>query len=148
MTMRRLTMQVAEYFSAVERIKDLKAEITAINASDKQGDLAMLETELDELQQQNAVLADTVERIIEKQIRETLSQEGIFNPADKYLRLKVGFPPINFKLGQPPHLFVISPRDKIESMREIPLKQDISLEIIENVEAGVDELGVSSLIVE
>jgi len=141
------THKVTEYFSSVEQIRTLKAEIEAINAGRKQGDLASLETELNKLQRQKMALEGTVERVIERQIRETLSQQGIFNPIDKYIKLKVGFPPLNFKLEKPPHLLVLSPRDKIESMREIVLLQDISLPEMENIEAEVDELGVSSLVV-
>ncbi|GAI18814.1 unnamed protein product, partial [marine sediment metagenome] len=100
------------------------------------------------LQDQKAALQDTVERIIERQIRETLAQQGIFNPIDKYTRLEVGFPPLNFKLDKPPYLLVISPRDKIESMREISLLPSLNLEEIEDIEARVDKLGVSSLVVE
>ena len=138
---------VAEYFSSVERIKSIKSEIETINAGNNQGDLNSLEAEVNRLQQQNLALADTVERTIEKQIRETLSQQGIFNPIDKYIRLKVGFPPVNFKLEKPPHLLVISPRDRIESMKEIILRQRISPKEMESIEAEVDKLDVSSLVV-
>ncbi len=141
-------LRVTEYFSSVERIKTLKAEIETIDAGNKQGDLASLEAELNELQQQKTVLEDSVDRIIEKQIRETLTQQGIFNPIDKYIRLKVSFPPINFKLEKPPHLLVISPRDRIDSIREIALRQNISLEEMEGIETEVDKWSVSSLVVE
>jgi len=135
---------VAEYFSLVERIKALKSGIEAINAGRGQGDLASLETELNMVGEQKTALEGTVERIIAGQIKEILAQHGIFNP----IGLKVHFPPLNFKLERPPHLLVISPRDRIESMREITLKQDIGLEQIEDIEAEVDNLGVSSLVVE
>jgi len=138
---------VTEYFSTVERIRSLRSEVEAINAGSGQGDLAALEAELNKLQEQRTASEDTVERIIEKQIREILAQEGIFHPVDKYIRLKVSFPPLNFKLERPPHLLVISPRDRIESMREITLHPNISLKEMENIEAEVDGLGVSSLVV-
>ena len=93
-------------------------------------------------------LAGTVERIMEKQIGQTLAEQGIFNPIDKYIRLRVGFPPVNFKLEKPPYLLVISPRDRIESIRQVSLQQGISLEEIEDIEARVDQFGVSSLVVE
>jgi len=141
-------VNATEYFSSIEQIKALKSEIEAINAGSKQGDLALLEAELNRLQQQKIALADTVEKVIERQIKDTLAQQGIFNPIDKYIKLKVGFPPVNFKLDKPPHLLVISPRDRIESMREIPLKQGINLEEMESIEAEADKLGVSSLVVE
>ena len=139
---------VTQYFSLAEPIKSLESEIAAINAGNKSGDLASLEAELNRLQQQRMALTDEVKRIIARQIREALAEQGIFHPLDKYIRLKVGFPPLGFKLEQPPHLLVISPRDRIESMREITLQPDLSVEEMESIEEGVDKLGVSSLVVE
>jgi len=141
------TDKVTEYFSYVQQIKTLKSEIEAVRAGNKPGDLSSLETKLTELQQQRAALENLVEGIIKKQIRETLAQQGIFHPVDKYLGFKANFPPINFKLEKPPHLLVVSPRDRIESMREIVLLQEINLEEMDKVEAEVDQLGVSSLVV-
>ena len=138
---------VTEYFSSVERIKTLKSEVKAINTGSGQGDLASIKAELNILQERRTALEDTVEGIIEKQIIEALAQEGIFNPVDEYIRLKVSFPPLNFELEEPPHLLVISPRERIESMREIALQQNISLREIEDIEAEVDKLEVSSLVV-
>jgi len=139
---------VTQYFSLVGQIKTIKSEIEAINTGNRDGDSISLEVELTGLEGQKAALADVVERTIEKQIKVVLAQQGIFNPIDEYLRLKINFPPLNFKLEKPPHLLVISPRAKIESMREILLSPSLSLKEMENIEAKVDELGVSSLVVE
>jgi len=138
---------VTEYFAFVEWIKTLKSEIQSINAGDGQGDSVSLEAELNMLQEQRMALENTVERIIEKQIRDTLAQQGIFNPIDKYIKLQVTFPPVNFKLDKLPYYLVISPRERIETMREILLQPSLSLEEIETIEAKVDKLGVSSLVV-
>ena len=138
---------VIEYFATVEQMKVLGSEIEALKTGNGQGDLASLEAELDLLQEGNEALDTRVERIIEKQIRETLKQLGIFSPIDDLIRLGINFPPVNFTLEQPPHLLVISPRDKIESLREITLRQDISIPEIEDIEAAALELGVSSLVV-
>ncbi|MBA7473940.1 hypothetical protein ES707_09287 [subsurface metagenome] len=135
---------VTEYFSSTERIKTLKSEIEAANAGSGESDLASLEAELNKLQERQIALEGTVERIIEKQIRDTLTQQGIFNPI---IELKVSFPPVNFKLDKLPCLLVISPRERIESMREILLQPSLNLEEIEDIEAKVDELDVSSLVV-
>jgi len=81
-------------------------------------------------------LQDTVEKILENQIKDALIQEHIF-----------GFPPVNLRLTTLPRLLVISPRGRIESMREIMLQPNLSPEQIESIEAQVDKLGVSSLIV-
>jgi len=81
-------------------------------------------------------LEDTVERILEIQIKEILVERDLY-----------GFPPINLRLGTPPRLLVISPRVRIESMREIVLGSSLSLQEIEDIEARADGLGVSSLVV-
>ncbi|GAH25508.1 unnamed protein product, partial [marine sediment metagenome] len=93
------------------------------------------------------MMSTKVERIIASQIKEVLAEQGIFNPVDEHIKLKVNFPPLNFKLEKLPHLLVISPRDRIESMREIALQQNLSLEEMESIEARVDKLCVSSLVV-
>jgi hypothetical protein len=139
--------KVNKYFSNVERRKALESEIEAIKAGNRQGDLTTLEDELDELRQQNSEAVDTVERLLETQIRGELSRQGIFNPLYKYLRWEIGFPPVNFMLASPPHLLVVSPRDRIESIREITLLPEMSVEDMESVEAEIDKLGVSSLVV-
>ena len=135
---------VTEYFSTVEQLKTLEREIQWVNSGTRQGDPALLENELTMLQERKLGLEKTVERIIEKQIKETLAEEEIFNPITS---LKINFPPLNFKLERPPHLLVISPRDSIESIREIILKQDISIDEMEAIEDEADRLGVSSLVV-
>ncbi|MEA2085507.1 MAG: hypothetical protein U9O84_00430, partial [Chloroflexota bacterium] len=126
--------QVRQYFSLVERIKTLGAEIEAVTDSGEDG-LASLEAELGGLERQKAALREVVEAVLAGQIREALSGQGISK-----------FPPLNFKLDKPPRLLVVSPRDRIESIREICLRQELSLEEIEDIEARVDELGVSSLV--
>ncbi len=137
---------VIEYFSLVEQIESQEKEIAAINAGNKSGDLAPLEAELNELQEQRTALISQVESIIARQINEVLAEQGIFNPLDEYIRLEVGFPPLNFKLGELPYLLVISPRDRIESIREIALQPNLTLEEMESIEDQVDALGVSSLV--
>ncbi len=122
---------VTGYFALTKRIKTLKSD-------------PVPDAELSRLQAQKAALTGTVERILEKQIRETLSELGIFNPATG---LRVGFPPVNFRLENPPHLMVISPRDRIESMREIVLDPGLARADAESMESRADGLGVSTLVV-
>lgn len=96
------------------------------------------------LQAQKDALENSVEKIIEQQIRDILQQDGIYNP---FLGLKIGFPPVDFKLSTPPQLLVVSPRDKIEPSKEVMLLPDLSLEKAEALEAEVENLGVSALVV-
>ena len=139
---------VTEYFSVVRRIKILEAEIRAVNAGNRQADLASLEAESDALLDYKTAVKDTVERIIEKQVKQTLADQGILNPLDRYVSLRVNFPPLNFKLEAPPHLLVVSPRDRIVSIRRIYLEQDLNLQVKEEIEAELDKLDVSSLVLE
>jgi hypothetical protein len=138
---------VIEYFSLVEPIKNLESEIATINADNKAGDSSLLEAELARLQQQKAALTKEVERTIAKQIKEVLAEQGIYHPLDNFIKLRIGFPPLIFRLEPPPHLLVVSPRDRIESIKEIHLQQDLSLEAMESIEEQVDKLDVSSLVV-
>ncbi len=139
--------QLKDYFNTVERIKNVTSEIEAIKAGNRTGDLAALEGELSELRQKRDSLVNAAENVVAGQIKEILTQQGIYHPIDKYVKLKVNFPPLNFKLERPPHLLVISPRDRIESMREIVLRQEIGVAEMEQVEGEVDKLGVSSIVV-
>ena len=88
-----------------------------------------------------------MELVLAKQIKQVLAEERIVNPLDNYMFFKFVFPPINFEFAPPPHLLVISPRDRIELLRRTILKPDISTEEKEAIESEIDALGVSSLVV-
>jgi len=137
------TDTVLEYFYLVEQMKALEWQI----AASEMEDTAALEADLSEIKEQRAALVSSVEQIIADQIREVLKEQGIFNPWDESIGLKATFPPVNFIMSQLPYLLVVSPRDRIESMREINLRGNLTLEERESIEAKVDELGVSSLVV-
>ena len=87
------------------------------------------------------------EKLLEKRVREAFSDQGIFNPLDRFFTVKIGFPPINIYLGNPPRQLVVSPRDRIENIRAILLQPDIDVEAMEAIEAEIDGLGYSSLVV-
>jgi len=139
---------VTGHFAVVERIRTLRAQIQAVNRGAWTGDLASLEAELAALQAQKLTSASTVERILERQIKAALGELGVYNPLDNHGVIKIILPPLNFKLEKPPHLLVVSPRDRIESTREIVLKQDIRPAEMETIENKVDKFDVSSLVVE
>lgn len=142
------TELVLEYFSLVDQTRVVQREINSMASGNRQGDLAAGLAELDRLQERKGALRDTVRAVIGRQIRETLEVLGIFNPTDRRIQVKIGFPPINFRLDQPPNVLIVSPRDRIESIREIMLIQDLSLDQFEDIESRVDALGVSALVTE
>ena len=73
---------------------------------------------------------------LRNQIKAVLADNGIS-----------AFPPITFKLENPPHLLVVSPRDRIFYFDRRLLRQELSLEEMEKLESQADELGMSSLVV-
>lgn len=139
---------VTDHFSAVERIRELKRETAAVTNGNKPGDAGALKTEISQLQAQTATSQNAVAQILQKQLGMTVSELDIHNPFERLIRLKFRFPPLDFKLEKPPHLLVISPRDRIESWREITLRQNLTAEEIATIETEADRLGVSSLVVE
>ena len=141
------TDEVIEYFENALAIRGLEAEIAAITAGTRQGDGDLKGNELEQLRRDNAAIVDSVERTIEAQIREALDELGITSPLVKYTGRSVKFPPVNFTIARPPHLLVISPRDRIESTREIAFLPEMTVQQMEQIEAEVDKLGVSSLVV-
>jgi len=138
---------VIEYFAIIQRIKDLQYEQRKIADEVATGNPDTLQQEINSLSDQKNMLQDTVERILEKQVRQALTEMGIYNPAYEGTGLRFHFPPMNFKLEKPPYLLVLSPRDRIESMQELTLVQNLTLEEKEDIEKQVDRLGVSSLVV-
>jgi hypothetical protein len=138
---------VLEYFSLSRQIRDLEWQIEINGDNNGQSELAALKEQLEGLRKQKDALEDSVERIMQKQIIETLAQMGVYNPLDKHLNFEFNFPPVNFELEAPPHLLIISPRDRIMRAREITLIQEISPEKRQEIEDAIDELGVSSIVV-
>ncbi len=139
---------VVEYFSLVDQARTARWEADAIAAGVLEGDLAIKLTELENLQTRRDALTDSVRRILAWQIRDILNRQGIFNPLDRLLQVGVGFPPVNFRLDRPPNVLIVSPRERVESIREIMLVQHLDQDQFEDIEASVDELGVSSLVTE
>jgi len=76
-----------------------------------------------------------VEAILEAQLRQALREEGI-NP----------FPPPLADLESPPHILVISPRERIELMKSIILRQVMEPREMEALEAEIKALGYSGLV--
>jgi hypothetical protein len=141
------TSEIITYFTNAAQIRDLEATINAVRAGNQPGDINQLQNDLDELRRQNAGRRETTQKTLEEQVRETLSEQGIFNPIDKYVKSKAGFPPVKIHLGDLPYMLVISPRDRIESTKEVMLLPEMSREDMEKIEEKVDSLGVSSLVV-
>lgn len=138
---------VKKYFALSEHINQLESDLNAIISGGKSGDATALQEELGQLKAERLGLEKPAGQIFEQQITGVLSGLGIYNPADVYLNIGVTFPPVNFELTDPPYLLVVSPKDKIETLKTELLDTSTSLEDKENLELEVDKLGVSSIVV-
>ena len=140
------TREVLTYFTNSAHIRNLEATMNGVQAGNYSGDLAQLQSQLDELRSQNEARRAAVEKALEIQVRKTLSEQGIFNPLDRYVTLRFGFPPVKIHLGEPPQILVISPRGSIENIKEVDLRPDMTLEEAEEIETGVENLGYSAIV--
>ncbi len=134
------------YFKDIERIRSLQATINGADGTSA-FDLASMQDELRSLREDTTEQAEEVVELLKTEIQESLSEAGIRNPFEKYTGWTFAFPPIAVVLENPPHLLVVSPRDRIENIKRVNLLQEMSREEMESIEVQVDSLGYSSLVV-
>ena len=138
---RRVNSAVRPYRFSITgwEIKTIPHELSQwIHGSDKYSDNASnLVTEyFSGSEERTRTIEKSLELILEKQVEEVLIGQNIYD-----------FPPVNLKLDVMPNLLVISPRDRIESIREIMLDYSLTTEEMEDIESTIDDLNVSSLVV-
>jgi hypothetical protein len=137
------TSTVINYFELSKQARDMNSRIEKTReTSPKESD--SLQAELDRINGNLKLKREKVEQILEKQIRDTLVEQGIYSPWDRW---KIAFPPLNFKLAEPPYILIISPRDRIDKIDSIMLQPDLTMDEINDIEKKVDQLNVSTLVV-
>ena len=141
------TSIVTGYFNNLERIHWLESAINTIREGTIEEDSADYEEELVTLNQQNSEIVDKVEAVLKAQIIDALNEHGIYNPWGVYSGSQVNFPPLEFVLSKPPRLLVISPRNRIERIRDITLVPEIDLTDTEDIETEISKLGYSGLVI-
>ena len=139
------SQQVLDYFGLLRRERSLEQQIEVARVAFSTSEMASLESQLASVGKQVKSQTGAIQRTIERQIRDTLAAQGIHNPL---LPVHVSFPPMKFALERPPNLLVVSPRDRIEPLREITLDPRLPAADRDDIEARVAALGYSSLVVE
>lgn len=149
---------IRTFFARIRRIQDLEEELRRLystmqaqetrprsqmaEAPSSAGseEAQALQAELDTLIQQRADEQGVVEAILENQVAEILADEGF----------KVGpiiWPPVSFRLTQPPTYLIISPREEIARKAEAKLQPRLALAERERLEGIIDSaFNVSSLV--
>ena len=111
------------------------------------GDLAALRLEVANLDGRLQAMSDAVESVLARQIRAALAGLSIHNPADRWVDSGIGFPPVWSEITQPPHVLVVSPRTEIIRSREVMLVPALTVAEMQEMEAEVEALGYSALVV-
>lgn len=140
------TSRVMQYMDLLNEIRLVEFDRESAEIETGVRSQPALQSRIEALRQERETLRPAVQSILTTQIRTVLQREGIYNPFDRYARLRVTFPPISFVLGEPPHVLIVSPRERIERLREVMLTQQLDLSATEAIEQGVDGLDVSSMV--
>ena len=141
-----MAQEVRGYFTLVAEIDRLNSAIQEARARGESADeIAPLEEEQEAWEMERQGSEDLVENILRRQVEEILIEEGI--AFDLPLLGRRVFPPVEFEFQTSPHLLVISPRERIETLEKISLIPSMRQTEMEEVERQVDSLGVSSLVV-
>ena len=141
------TSIVISYFDNLAHIRWLESAITSIREGTMEGDGPGYEIELATLNQQNSDTTYRVEAVLKAQIINVLNEEGIYNPWQGSSGNEINFPPLEFILSKPPYLLVVSPRNRIERIRDITLLPDIDIADIEDIETRISDLDYSGLVI-
>jgi hypothetical protein len=125
---------VKRYLGRASDIRSLERDISDILAQNGElqaGETIALQEQIDALRSQQQTDRATIEQVIESQVARVLVDEG----------LAVGgasFPPVFFTFTEPPKKLVVSPRERITTAYSQMLDASISLEEIEDAEAGIE----------
>lgn len=146
---------VRHYFGLSQQVRERERALVMLSGADRIGCAHCEEDDLEALLARYQAMRPVVQRAIAEQLEEALRQEGLANPLPGWLSRDAIFPPVRFVLQGPPHVLVISPRDRISRLREVLLVGDLSPSQMERVEREVEALdsalapyGLSALVVE
>lgn len=126
---------VKRYIEDAQTLGDLERQINGLLASDGpevQGEIQMLQQQVDALREEQQARRPAVESIIQQQVGRELAAAGF----------QVGtgpFPPVWFTFVEPPKKLVVSPRDRIATVYSRMLTEEITPTQIEAGEAAIAE---------
>ena len=135
--------QLARYEELVVELRAANYELLqASSAADP--DIAQVEerqSQVDALLDERDRLKDGVEEYLESRINDKLRENGL-NVNGRFT-----WPPVDFRLDNPPSVLIISPRDEISRVETILIDPNISAEEMERIEAKLlEENNLSAVI--
>ncbi len=136
---------VVDDMHLIEQIQNLQGQVDKIYAdpsvSDPKMAAADLQAQLDDLTRQEEELAPFAESVLEQQVTQVLSEEGLTAGGQPV-------PWVLYHITPLPQNLVVSPRDKIEQIDSYLLQPNLTVPQAEALESRTDQqLNVSSLVV-
>ncbi|UCG26344.1 MAG: hypothetical protein JSW55_10305 [Chloroflexota bacterium] len=136
---------VLEYLTLIGEIRGLESEVNAIFADPQESDPAVaahnLQRQIDEKRAEARRLQPVAEQILQGQVAAVLIDEGfdIFGTV---------LPPVSAQLTPLPYILIVSPRDEIRQIHNVPLQHGLTVPAQEEIESAVlAEVDRSALIV-
>jgi hypothetical protein len=140
LTEEQATQRVREWLQMAQRAGQLASQIERTYADPATADpaaaTAAQRAELVALRQQLRAEASTVEAILEQQLTTIVQVEGLTTAG-------LVWPPVRMSFSEPPHLLVVSPRDRIQRLRSVDLLPELDSAgrtAIEQIIAGGENL--------
>lgn len=127
---------VLEYFRLRSEIDEVREELSQAAAQTGQGaadSVRALEAELARLVSDRKALRDRVEEVLEATVSSVLSDHDIASWGE------FTFPPVDFRLTEPPRLLVTSPRDRIERKHDVLLEPNVTVQQREEMELELED---------
>jgi hypothetical protein len=140
------SLAVFNYFQSIAQLEQLNNRSQQMRAQAQTSGLSDMESQRAALRRSLETDKGTIEKILAQQVSLTLAESGIYNPAANSW-LKITFPPLSFALEPSLNVLVVSPRDKIERMKETIIKPDISDPESDRLETAIEVNNVSALVI-
>ena len=137
---------VLDFLDQLGTVQALQTEISSVYAdpavTNPDEAAASLTHQLIQARIKLDLLRPLAEGVLEEQISAVLVDEGISATGR-------AFPPLQLRFSPLPTMLVVSPRDRIEGIRFIPLLEGLDTPVREEIEKSIDRaLDVSSLVVD
>jgi len=141
---------VQRYLQLQREVDDLQAELSresATNAPPEQQHATS--QQLQQARAERDGIANRVQGILEGRISAIASGLGIETTLPLFSRVHWLFPPVDFEFEDPPHVLIISPRDRIVEDKATLLRSDLTLEDAQRLERDAEAKSdnVSALVV-
>ncbi len=130
-----------EYLALVERLRQARAALDRSSALSAP-DVAAKQAAVDTLLRERDRLRTSVEEYLESVISAVVDEQGLGAPGD-FL-----WPPVDFRLDQPPRVLITSPRDRIERMETVLVSAAVSVREMELAETRLLEKDGLSAVIE